>query len=139
MTMICSIKAQWDVILIGKCQNYYDGLIKNVSVNRNKMELYDKVPFFVPINLVIEFLTLLACSIAKYRPQKQKFFYKQPKHNQFVYTTLNAKKSSGRSYAPSKHFLAVMNFISLLRNLKYERKIIERENSQQVELPAAVW
>ena len=26
MTMICSIKAQWDVICIGKCQNDYDGL-----------------------------------------------------------------------------------------------------------------
>ena len=72
MTMICFIKAQWDVIHIGKYWNDYDGL-KNVSANR--MELCcDKMPFFVPINLIIEFLTLVACSITKYRPQKQSFF-----------------------------------------------------------------
>ena len=48
MTMICSIKAQWDVIHIGKCQNDYDGL-KNVSANR--MELYcDKMPFLCQSN-----------------------------------------------------------------------------------------
>ena len=78
MTMICFIKAQWDVINIGKCQNDYDGL-KNVSANR--MELCcDKMPFFVPINLIIEFLTLLACSITKIQAtQKTRFLLEAAK------------------------------------------------------------